>query len=276
MYDDNHVDVCSFDLLPQAAWDLARQRYAEEYVSAPVLITLYIGFDVNRPPFDDPRVRRAFALATDRQTLADVALKDYVFPATGGFVPPGMPGHSPGIALPYDPEAARHLLAEAGYPGGRGFPVLDALVPADRPFHVGSSPYLQAQWLEELGVEITWSHMEWGRYLDRLNRETPHMWSAGWVADYPDPDSFLRASRWRVQTKWQNEAFDGLVEGARRVMEQGERMRMYQQADRILVEESPILPLFHRRMHQLVKPWVKRYPMIPVYRCWKDVIIRPH
>ncbi|MGD8997390.1 MAG: ABC transporter substrate-binding protein, partial [Anaerolineae bacterium] len=277
MYDDNQVDVCFFELLGQAEWDLARQRHAEEYVSAPLLNTLYIGFDVNRPPFDDPRVRRAFALATDRQTLADVAMRGYVFPATGGLVPPGMPGHSPGIALPYDPEGARHLLTEAGYPAGRGFPVLDALVAADRPLPVAVVQYLPAQWLEDVGVEITWSQVDWGKFLDRLDRETPDMWIIRWLADYPDPDSFLRASRWRVQTKWQNEAFGALVEGARRAMEQEKRMRMYQEADRILVEESPIVPLFYARRHVLVKPWVRKFPAsAPKWWFWKDVVIEPH
>jgi ABC-type transport system substrate-binding protein len=276
MYDDNHVDACFFDDLPQAGWDLARQRHAEGYVSAPVLNTSYAGFDVNRPPFDDRRVRRAFVLATDRETLADVAMNGYVFPATGGFVPPEMPGHSAGIGLPYDPELARHLLAEAGYPDGRGFPVVDAWA-RDSPFPAPIMQYLRAEWLENLGVEITWEKVEWGKLIDRLDRETPHMYLMGWVADYPDPDSFLRANPWRFRTGWQSEAFDVLVEGARRVMDLEERMRMYQEADRILVEEAPILPLFYGRYHLLVKPWVRKYPTSPVsVWFWKDVVIEPH
>jgi ABC-type oligopeptide transport system substrate-binding subunit/class 3 adenylate cyclase/ribosomal protein L40E len=272
MYDDNHVDACFLRDLPRAQWDLARQRHAEEYVSAPSLHTRYTAFDVNRPPFDDRRVRRAFTLATDRETLADVAWGGYASPATGGLVPPGMPGHSPGIGLPYDPEGARHLLAEAGYPAGRGFPVLDALAPAGETVAV-LLQCLQAQWLENLGVEITWSKMEWGRYLDRVGRETLHMLLGGWAADYPDPDSFL----WRVRTRWQNEGFDGLVVGARRVMEQRERMRMYQQADRILVEEAPLLPLLYHRRPLLVKPWVRKYPTSAMnVWFWKDVVIEPH
>jgi oligopeptide transport system substrate-binding protein len=275
-YQDSRLDTFFSVLLPPAEWDRARQRYAGEYVSGPVLATQYIGFDVNRPPFDDRRVRRAFTLATDRETLADVALRGYLFPAAGGFVPPGMAGHSPGIGLPYDPEGARHLLVEAGYPDGQGFPVLDALV-GHRPIAVPAIEYLQAQWRENLGVEITWKKMEWGRLLDRLSRETPHMWLMGWLADYPDPDNFLRVSSWRVYTEWQNEAYEGLVEGARRVMDQEERMRMYQQADRILVDEAPILPLVYARLHLLVKPWVRKYPTSPMKACfWKDVIIEPH
>jgi ABC-type oligopeptide transport system substrate-binding subunit/class 3 adenylate cyclase len=277
MYGENHVDICRFELLGQAEWDLARQRHAEEYVSAPMLNTFYVGFDVNRPPLDDPRVRRALTLATDRQTLADIAMKGYVFPAMGGLVPPGMPGHSPGIGLPYDPDGARHLLTEAGHPAGRGFPVLDALVAADSPYHAAVIQYLQAQWLEELGVEITWCQADWGRFLDPLDRGTPCIWLMGWAADYPDPDSFLRAAQWRVRTRWQNEAFDRLVEGARRVMEQEERMRMYRQADRILVEQSPILPLWHGRRQLLVKPWVRNYPTsaLKPWSC-RDVVIEPH
>ena len=92
---------------------------------------MYLQFDVSRPPFDDVRVRRAFVLATDREALVKAARPD-CFPATGGFVPPGMPGHSPGIGLPYDPGQARRLLAEAGYPGGQGFPVVECLTLPDR------------------------------------------------------------------------------------------------------------------------------------------------
>jgi ABC-type oligopeptide transport system substrate-binding subunit len=274
MYEENNLDVA--DPISAAEMDRARQRYAGEYVSGPWLITGYVGFDARRPPFDDMRVRRAFTAATDRKTLAHVILRGLAFPATGGFVPPGMPGHSPGIGLPYNPEEARHLLAEAGYPGGRDFPTIDCLR-GDDP---GANPlveHLQAQWLENLGVEVTWKQTEFGTLLDALYEQTPHLWFMGWVADYPDPDSFLRASQWSISAGWQNDVYDQLVEDARRVADQEERIRMYQQADRILVEEAPILPLVYWRFHLLVKPWVRRYPTSPIkMRFWKDVIIEPH
>ncbi|NIU61783.1 MAG: peptide ABC transporter substrate-binding protein, partial [Pseudomonas stutzeri] len=97
----------------------------------------------------DLRVRRAFSLATDRETFANVFLGGLAFPATGGFIPPGMPGHSAGIGLPYDPEGARRLLAEAGYPGGRGFPAVETLSSRGSNEEGG----LPAQWRENLGVE---------------------------------------------------------------------------------------------------------------------------
>jgi len=232
-----------------------------------------MGFDASRPPFNDPRVRRAFALATDREALADVVMKGSAFPATGGLVPPGMPGHSAGIGLPYDPEQARQLLAEAGYPGGRGFPLVDGLA---FPGCESQSEYLQAQWRENLGVEITWETMGPGM-LGRLDREPSHVFFSGWLADYPDPDSFLRANPARRQTRWQNEAYERLVEEARRVSDQGERIKLYRQADRILVEEAAIIPFTYGRLNMLVKPWVRKYPTSALTGWfWKDVIIEPH
>lgn len=149
----------------------------------------YLGFDVTRPPFDDLRVRRAFALATDRDALANLALHGFDFPATGGLIPPGMPGHVPEIALPYDPEQARRLLAEAGYPGGRAFPVIEALV-------TGASSeieFLRVQWRQVLGVDVAWKKYGHPSAPDNHSTVTPQLFRFGWMADYPDPDSFLRA-----------------------------------------------------------------------------------
>jgi ABC-type oligopeptide transport system substrate-binding subunit/class 3 adenylate cyclase len=274
MYETDRLDVLNLADLPPSERDRARQRHAGEYVSVPWLLTDYMGFDVSRPPFSDLRVRRAFLLATDRERLADAVLGGYVSPGTGGFVSPGMPGYSAGIGLPYDPEQARQILAEAGYPGGRSFPTVDSLVPHGRE---SLSEYLQAQWREDLGVETAWEIMEWAMLFDRLSQEPPHIFLTGWIADYPDPDNFLRVGLSSVRTGWRNEAYDRLVEQARQVMDQEERMKLYQQADRILVEEAAIAPLVYGRSHLLVKPWVSKHFTSAIGAWfWKDVIIEPH
>lgn len=276
MYETDGLDILDLWGLSPLEMDRARQRHAGEYVSVPRLATGFVGVDLSRPPFDDPRVRRAFSLATDRETLADVVLRGYCFPATGGVVPPGMPGHSPGIGLPYDPDRACQLLAEAGYPGGRDFPVVDLLVPSFPAFSLGSE-YLQAKWRENLGAEIAWEAMEWGMFLDRLDREPPHMFALAWGADYPDPDYFLSVDFLRERTGWRNEAYDRLMEQAKRITDQEERMKLYGQADRILVEDAAIIPLTYDRSHLLVKPWVRKFPMSAIKAWfWKDVIIEPH
>jgi oligopeptide transport system substrate-binding protein len=250
-------------------------RHAGEYVAGPRLQTSFVCLDGIRPPFDDRRVRRAFALAIDKEALADVALRGYAFPATGGLVPPGMPGHSPGIGLPYDPEGARRLLDEAGYPDGRGFPAIECLA-RDDPGHDLLSEYVAAEWRETLGVEVAWEEIEWGRFYDRMARATPHMWLVGWVADFPDPDNFLRV-QWWLAPGWQDEGYDRLVEQARRVLDQEERMATYRQADQILVEEAPVLPMTYGRFHMLAKPWVRRYRTSPLqWWFWKDVILEAH
>jgi ABC-type transport system substrate-binding protein len=185
-----------------------------------------------------------------------------------------MPGHSAGIGLPYDPGQARHLLAEAGYPGCSGFPGVNWLT---HPFFKPYAEYLQAQWRENLGVEIAFETMEGGAYLDRLNREPPHIYCISWTADYPDPDNFLRLFSLQRWSRWRNKTYDRLIEEARGVLDQGKRMRLYGQADRVLVDEAAIIPLTYYRIHLLVKPWVSKYPTSAIEVVfWKDVIIEPH
>jgi oligopeptide transport system substrate-binding protein len=256
--------------------DRARQRYPDEFVLEPWLQSHCLVFNASRPPFDDVRVRRAFTLATDRETLASVGLGGFVFPATGGLVPPGMAGHSPGIALPYDPERARELLQEAGYPGGRGFPPAVCLL---RSFTVDqeSTDYACRGWRDHLGVEISLEAIEWVELMDKLQTQPPDLFVWCWVADYPDPDNFLRVALRTLPTGWHNATYERLVEQGRRISDQRHRMSLYGRADRILIEEAPLMPLFYGRNSVLVKPWVRKFPMSPRGGWfWKDVVIEPH
>jgi oligopeptide transport system substrate-binding protein len=229
---------------------------------------------VHRPPFDNPRVRQAFALSIDKDTLNYIVLKGIVFPATGGYVPPNIPGHSDGIGLTYDPEQAQKLLAEAGYPGGCGFPIVEALSTHDIAPYV---EFLQSGWKELLGIEIPWKIMEFGEFLDRIVREPSQIFGAHWQADYPDPDNFLQTSIVQLQTLFQSDIYKKILERARYATDQVERLRLYRQADRMLMEEAIIVPLSYVPNHTLVKPWVKKFP-ISAFRWFygKDVVIEPH
>jgi ABC-type oligopeptide transport system substrate-binding subunit/DNA-binding SARP family transcriptional activator len=272
LYEADRLDIVFINPSPEAS--RARQRHADEYFSSPGLSTQYIGFNVAQPPFEDPRVRRAFALAIDKERLASVALSGGFFPATGGFVPPGMPGHSPGIGLPYDPERARRLMAEAGYPAGRGFPAVECLRRSI--FGDVDCDYLRAGWGEVLGVNIEWQIIEWSQFLERLDHRPPNIYRLGWVVDYPDPDNTLRLSRHQPWSRWQDERYIELVERARRATDQPERMKLYQQADQMLMQEAPIVPILYGRFHWLVKPWT-RYSVSPIsWTSWKDAVVEPH
>lgn len=270
-YEAGDLDIFDLSSLPPADRDRVRHKHAGEYVSAPYLGTMYLGFDAGRPPFDDLQVRRALILATGRDYLAGVVMNGYYFPATGGLIPPGMPGHSPQIGLPHDPEQARQALAKAGYPPGRGLAPVDLLTFRSlQPYAAG----LVSHWQSTLGLEVNWRAVDYGLYLEEMDRAPPRLFLTGWTADYPDPDNFLRISPIQRCTRWRNPAFAAAVEGARQASAQEERLKLYQEADRILIQEAVIMPLAYMRRHLLVKPWVKRLPMSPIkHWFWKDVLI---
>jgi ABC-type oligopeptide transport system substrate-binding subunit/predicted Ser/Thr protein kinase len=276
IYEKERFDFIDLSDLHPGDADRARQIHAGDYVSGPLMVCHYVGFNVNHPPLDDMRVRRALTLAISRERLASISLRGLVFPATGGLVPPGMPGHSPNIAAPYDPERARVLMEEAGFPQGQGFQKLECIAP-DAPFQRTAANYIKAQWLENLGVNITWKFAEWGNFLDVVYSQSQNMWLAGFMVDYPDPDYIFRVANFNRLTGWQNENYNNLVEEARSVLDQEPRLKLYQQADRIVVEETPIIPLTYRRFHMLVKPWVKKLNFTAINPpFWKEIIIEKH
>jgi len=260
---------------PSLVSDVQHRRPGSKALRFPRLSTFYLVLDVTRPPFDDPRVRQALLLGTDREAVAAGGLMSGVLPATGGLTPRGMPGHCEGIAPPHGPERARRLLAEAGYPDGRGFPEMYCLAMSGPALQAVSS-YLQSQWRQNLGLEVSWETMEWGDAPERVRQERPHIYLTCWVTDYPDPDSFLRVSI-DIHSAWRNETYESLVEQARHVMDQGERMRLYKEAERILAEEAPIIVVGYGEETILLQPWVRKFPISAAMESfWKDVVIEPH
>jgi oligopeptide transport system substrate-binding protein len=274
-YESGELDVLTLTDASVQEGDHIRRQFAAEYVSAPWLFTLYLGFDVSRPPFDDVRARQALAMAADREQLANVTLRGMCTPASGGLVPPGMPGHSPGIGLAYDPDRARRLLAAAGHGEGSGLPTLTGLtVPPVDPLITQT---LQAAWLESLGVQVAWEVLDWPPFSRRLAQDPPPLHLLAWFANWPDPSNFLAADAVGDYTRWTKGAYQALLEKARQALNQEERIELLRQADRILVNEAPLVPLFYGRQHVLIKPWVSRFPISALNRwSWKDTVIEPH
>jgi oligopeptide transport system substrate-binding protein len=252
-----------------------QQQHAGEYVLAPGLSVFFLSLDSTRPPFDDVRVRRAFAHAADRQAMVAMT-GGHAIPATGGMVPPGVPGHSPGIALAFDPVLARDLLAQAGYGlGGRPFPQVALWHPKGAA--ADAARFIIGQWQQNLGLEIPGWSADWADYLARLQKEPPHLWLMGWSADYPDPDTFLRLAISNYRRGWTGQPHQQLLERARRMTDQGERLKLYRQVDRMVVEEALVMPWAYSNAYFLVKPWVKRCPLSSVAPpFWKDVVIEAH
>ncbi|HZU87107.1 MAG TPA: ABC transporter substrate-binding protein, partial [Anaerolineaceae bacterium] len=293
-YTAGDLDTFSFRGL-RAERDQVRQRFAGEYLSVPNLTVTYAGFNLARPPFNDARIRRAFALAVDRAAHANIELKGFAFPASGGLIPPGMPGHTPGLALPFDPAEARRLLVECGFPEGRGLPPIEMLAGEG---NESILTFLAAQWQQHLGVSVAWKMLDYDAFMARMaGAEAPHIFLNAWMPDYPDPDNFLRicdALRWthydnietqhlasllRSGTKNIAEmqavaSLQDLIDNARRLTDQPARLEMYRQADRQLVEGALLLPFNYWRSHLLIKSSVKQFPTSAVkWWYWKDVVI---
>ena len=137
---------------------------------------------------------------------------------------------------------------------------------------------LRAQLLDNLGIEISWLTVSRAEAFRAVDRDLPQMYVSGWEADFPDPASFLWDGGWWSGSGWHHKGYAEHLERARQTTNQEERIRLYQAADRILVEECPIIPLDYLRRHMLVKPWVTRsQPAGPSgWRLWGDLIIEPH
>ena len=275
-YESNQLDVLNLGAIEPVTAQRAIHLNANEYLSIPGPTTLFLGFNTNRSSFNDKRARLAFAHAIDREMLADVVLRDRGTPATGGFVPPGIPGHSSGIGLLYNPTRAKELLTDAGFPDGTGFPEVKLIVPFS-PGINQRAEFLKSQWQENLSVQVTWEAIDLSGFLDGLDDENPHMYIIAWMASYPDPEDFLSLVFSKFFSLYDDEKLESLITLAKHTANEDERMDLYRNADKKLIEDAVIVPLSYGKHNLLIKPWVKRFPLSPLRLCfWKHAVLRDH
>lgn len=221
-------------------------------------------FNVGRKPFDDVRVRRALALSIDRESLVrNVTLADEQ-PAYS--VVPPLAGYTSRNTFKSDLVEAKRLLAEAGYPDGKGFPKVELLYNTLEK-HRTIAEALQQMWRRNLGVDITLYNQEWKVYLDAQKSLNYQFQRAGWMADYLDPHVFL--DLWETgggnnNTGWGSAAYDRLLRSALSAPTTEARYEIYQQMEKILVDEMPIMPIFFYTKTRLISPKVKNYYTTPL------------
>jgi oligopeptide transport system substrate-binding protein len=171
---------------------------------------------------------------------------------------------------------ARQKLAQAGFPEGAGLPTFSVLAPPAAHF-VSSLEHIVRQLETNLGLKIEVEILEWKEIFARLHNEPPFLLLFVWQADYLDPDSFLRYARWLPFSGWRHERYEALIEDARGIADQGRRMALYRQAEQILVDEAPVVPISYYRHHIMLKPWVTALPRSSINGIiLKDVVIEPH
>ncbi len=278
LYEQDRIDILTLLNWTREGFAWARRRHPDEYWQYPLFTTYINCFDTRRPPFDDARVRQALAMTFDREQTTILGGADITKPPYGGFIPPGMPGHSPAIGLPYDPERARWLLAEAGYPGGRGCPPVEMLQFYTPDCDVVTH-YQASHWLQQLGITVNHRSLEWTAYWRSISQESPHLMGMNGGPTYGDPDAYLRQAFRTTQTLtgWSHPDYERLIDQAGRTQSQGERLQLYQQADALLMQEAPLFPARYHDNAYLAKPRVRLYPSSPLGGggYWKDVLLAP-
>jgi len=228
-----------------APLDKPRLSKLPGYKLVPQLRGEYYGFAVDRKPFDNPKLRKAFALAIDREVFPKILQGGQT--AATSWIPPGMLAHNPKIGLAFNPEQARKLLSEAGYPDGKGLPeiVLGYNTLDDNKLVAEA---VQSMWQKHLNVVVKVENQEWKVYLKRLQTDPFQIHRAGWGADYPDPDNFMKlftANSGNNHGRWKNPKFDQLLEQAARESDNAKRTQIYDEAQRLLTEsDAAIVPLY--------------------------------
>ncbi len=241
-------------LAPPSLLDALKVR--PDFHAAPFLGSYFLRFNCSKPPFSDPRVRKAFSMALDRKRITTKITRAGESTALS-FVPPGIPGYSPPGGLAEKADEARRLLAEAGYPGGKGFPLTTYLY-SEGELNEGVAVELQSMWKEQLGVSVQLARQEWKVYLNSLGSLDYGIARSSWVGDYPDPNTFLDlflSGSGNNRTGWSDPKYDKLINEAAAERNAIKRFEILRHAEELLVrEESPIAPIFFYVGIQLYDP----------------------
>lgn len=273
-YEDGDIDVTGVGLDDLERIQDPSDPLNDEYQTVQRQSIDYIGFNVNTPPFDDPKVRQAFALAVDREKIAEVILKSAI-PVATGVLPPGVPGYTPTEkTYPYDPERAKQLLSESKYADNLGEITL-----AESGAGATVGPTTEAiiqYWKDNLGVDVQIQQAESATFFEDIDEGRYQMFHLGWIMDYPDPEDILdilfHSKSRQNSTRYSNAEVDAKLEQARTEADTEKRLALYQEIEKIVIDDAVWMPMFFDVGHVLVKPYVKNYIFPPlVIEKFRDV-----
>ncbi len=264
-YEDGEIDVTGVGLDDLERVQDPSDKLNAEYTTTPRQSIDYIGFNTNVPPFDDPKVRQAFAMAVDRKKIAEVVLKGAI-PVATGILPPGIPGYTPDDKTKqYDPAAAKALLAQSKYAGN--MPEI-TLAESGAGATVGPTEEAIIQfWKDNLGVTVKIQQADSATFFSDIDQGRYQMFHLGWIMDYPDPEDVLDVLFYskskQNNSRYANADVDAKLEAARIEQDTEKRLALYQQVEKQLIDDAVWVPMFFDTIHALVKPYVKNFSFPP-------------
>ena len=223
--------------------------------------TFYLALNqTHYAPFKDKRVRQAVAHAIDKDSIIKNALQGINHKAEG-IVPEGVPGFDPTLkGMPFDLAKAKALLAEAGFPDGKGLPPLTLAFRQSYPDYSNVAQVVQQQ-LVGIGINVQLKEMDWATLLTQTNDKQIDFFHMRWSADYLDPQDFLslmfHTNSPENRVSYSNPQFDDLCDRADGELNNAKRMALYHQAERIVVDDAPWVPIYFQRDVELIQPYVK-------------------
>jgi oligopeptide transport system substrate-binding protein len=265
------------DALPAGRVQVYRRDAPQLLRIDPYLATYFYRINVSRPQLNNPLVRRALALAVDRAAIVDRVLAGGQT-AASAFTPPGIAGYVPPSGLRTDFAAARSLLGQAGYPGGKGLPAFTLLYNSSENHRVIAEA-VQETWRRELGVEVQLVNQEAKAVIASRGTGDYDLVKSSWVADYADPSSFLDV--WRTgsgnnYTGWSSADYDSLLFTAARTLDPTARHALWQKAEALLLDAAPIIPIYYYTHVFLLQTSVHGwYPNPLDHHPYKDVWLEP-
>lgn len=263
MYMAGDVDWIS-SVPPEIAKELA-QRPEKDFVNQPYFGTYFYTFNMKVPAFQDVRVRRALNMALDKKEFVEKVTRGGQLPADR--IVPSIPGVYREVhGDEYNVEEARRLLAEAGYPGGKGFPTIEILYNTAES-HENLALLVQHQWKKNLGIDARLQNQEWADFLSRKSLGQFQFARSSWIGDYPDPLTFLmlfQSTSPSNNGKWSNAEYDELLKKAENESDPAQRMEILAQAEELLLKEMPFVPLYFYMSQEMVRNNVKGWYANPI------------
>lgn len=252
----------------------------KENIKSPRLSTFAAQMNNTKAPFDNKKVRQAFATAIDREAMVNGPLQGINKPATS-WIPLGMPGYDASLGSQYKVDAAKakQLLSEAGFANGQGLPKIVFVYT-----NTGNNPiiaeFLKEQWNKNLGVNVDLEPVDSKTFQARIKAKDFGFAFFGWGADYPDPENFLapnfKTNAGNNKAGYSNKEFDALIDKAKAETDNKKALDYLTQAHKILVDDSPHAFLFFNELNVVQKPYVKGYFEAPfnASRFWTEMFIQ--